>query len=48
VRTEESYDGLIARVFRRSLQKALDEALDRGLRYLKTEVERQTAASAPG
>jgi hypothetical protein len=48
VRTEESYDGLIARVFRRSLQSMLDGALERGLRYLKTEVERQTAASAPG
>jgi uncharacterized protein YndB with AHSA1/START domain len=47
VRTEESYDGLVAHVFRGSLQKTLDEALERGLRCLKTEVERQTAASAP-
>jgi uncharacterized protein YndB with AHSA1/START domain len=49
VRSEESYDGLVAHIFRRSLQKTLDRALERGLRYLKTEVERQSAAAgAPG
>jgi uncharacterized protein YndB with AHSA1/START domain len=42
VRTEESYEGLVARLFRRSLQKTLDRALADGLRYLKTEVERRT------
>jgi hypothetical protein len=44
VRTEESYDGLVARVFRGSLKKTLDSALERGLRYLKAEVERQGPA----
>ena len=40
VRTEESYDGLMARVLRRSLQKMLDAALANGARYLKAEAER--------
>jgi hypothetical protein len=39
VRTEESFDGLLARVFHGSLQKKLDAALADGLRYLKAEVE---------
>jgi hypothetical protein len=39
VRTEESYDGLIGRLLRRSLQKTLDRALAEGLGFLKTEVE---------
>jgi hypothetical protein len=39
VRTEESYDGLPARLLRRSLQKTLDRALVDGLRYLKNEAE---------
>jgi uncharacterized protein YndB with AHSA1/START domain len=39
VRTQESYDGLVARLLRRSLQKTLDRALDDGLRHLKAEVE---------
>jgi uncharacterized protein YndB with AHSA1/START domain len=43
VRTAESYDGLVARLFRRSLQKVLDKALESGLRSLKGEVERRTA-----
>jgi uncharacterized protein YndB with AHSA1/START domain len=43
VRTEESYEGLIARLFRRPLQKTLDEALEEGLRHLKAEAERRTA-----
>jgi uncharacterized protein YndB with AHSA1/START domain len=42
VRTEESYDGFVARRFRGQLQKRLDRALDDGLRHLKTEVERRT------
>ena len=41
VRTEESYEGLVARLGRRSLQKTLDRALDDGLQDLKTEVERR-------
>jgi hypothetical protein len=41
VRTEESYEGLVARVLRGSLQKTLDKALEQGLAHLKTEVERR-------
>jgi hypothetical protein len=43
VRTEESYDGLVARLFRARLQKTLDGALESGLRHLKAEAERRTA-----
>ncbi len=39
-RTEESYDGLVARVLRRSLQKMLDTALTDGAGYLKAEAEK--------
>jgi len=42
VRTEESYDGPIASLFRSRLQKTLDGALVAGLRHLKTEAERRT------
>jgi uncharacterized protein YndB with AHSA1/START domain len=50
VRTEESYVGLVARLFRRPIQKTLDRALADGLRYLKAEVERHptTEDSRPG
>jgi hypothetical protein len=41
VRTEESYDGVVARLFRRRLKKTLDGALESGLRHLKTEAERR-------
>jgi hypothetical protein len=44
VRTEESYDGLVARLLRGSLQKTLDRALADGLRYLKEELEGSEAA----
>ncbi len=40
MRTEESYDGLVARLLRRSLQKTLDAALADGARYLKAEAEK--------
>ena len=40
VSTEESYEGLVARVLRRSLQKTLDAALADGVRQLKAEAER--------
>ena len=43
VRTEESYEGLVAGLFRRPLQKTVDKALADGLRYLKAEVERTTS-----
>lgn len=39
VRTEESYDGLVARLLRRRLQKTLDSTLDDELRHLKAEAE---------
>lgn len=43
VRTEESYEGLTARLLRGSLQKTLDRALDDGLQDLKAEVERRAS-----
>jgi hypothetical protein len=39
VRTEESFDGLLARVFRGRLQRTLDTSLDNELRHLKAAVE---------
>jgi uncharacterized protein YndB with AHSA1/START domain len=42
VRTEESYSGFTAHLFRGRLQKALDNALESGLRHLKVEAERRT------
>jgi hypothetical protein len=47
VKTEEPYEGLIARVFRGSLQKTLDTALADGLRHLKVEAERQCTRLRP-
>jgi carbon monoxide dehydrogenase subunit G len=41
VRTTESYDGLVARVFKRPLQRTLDAALQSGLQHLKVEIERR-------
>jgi hypothetical protein len=43
VRTEESYEGLVARVFRRSLQKTLHKALADGVRHLKAAAEHDGA-----
>lgn len=43
VRTEESYDGLVARIFRGRLQKSLEGSLESGLEHLKAEAERRTA-----
>lgn len=40
VRSEESYDGLVARLFRGRLQTTLDSALADGLRYLEAEAVR--------
>jgi uncharacterized protein YndB with AHSA1/START domain len=45
VRTEESFDGLLARLFRGRLQKTMDGALRDGLRHLKVEVERLERAA---
>ena len=44
VKTQESYEGLVARVFRGQLQKTLDQALAEGLRHLKVEAERRPGA----
>jgi len=41
VRTEESYDGLVARIFKGPLKKTLDRALRDGLERLKLETERR-------
>jgi uncharacterized protein YndB with AHSA1/START domain len=41
VRTEESFSGLLPRLMRGRLQKALDDALESGLRQLKAEAERR-------
>ena len=39
--TEESYDGLVARLLRGRLQRALDSALHGELVHLKAEAERR-------
>ena len=44
-RTEESYDGLVARVLRRSLQKMLDNSLADVASSLKAEAEKDPAGS---
>jgi uncharacterized protein YndB with AHSA1/START domain len=41
VRTEESYTGLLARVFRGPIRKTLEKALREGLQHLKAEAERR-------
>jgi hypothetical protein len=41
VRTEESYDGLVAYLLRSRLQKTLEGGLESGLRHLKAEAERR-------
>jgi hypothetical protein len=41
VRTEESFDGLLARLFRGRLQRTLDATLESELRHLKAEVEQR-------
>ena len=40
VRTEESYEGLLAGLFRARLQSMLDDSLHSGLLHLKAEAER--------
>ena len=40
VRTEESFDGLLARLFAKSLQRMLASSLAKGLEALKMECER--------
>ena len=46
VLNEESWDGVLAHLFRRSLQKALDKATADGLTRLKAEAERRANARA--
>jgi uncharacterized protein YndB with AHSA1/START domain len=46
VLNEESWDGLLARLFRRSLQKVLDKASASGLERLKAEAERRAKSRA--
>ncbi len=41
VSTEESLEGLAARVLRRPLQRSLQKALEAGLEHLKAEAERR-------
>jgi hypothetical protein len=41
VRQEESWDGIVARVLRRSLQRTLDRSLESGLQHLQAESERR-------
>jgi hypothetical protein len=41
VETEESFSGLLARLFRGSLQKTLDRSTEQGLEHLKREAERR-------
>lgn len=42
-RTEESYEGFVARIFRWPLQKMLDRTLTDGVRHLKVEAESRDA-----
>jgi hypothetical protein len=44
VETEESWEGLLARLLRGPFQKALKQSIDSGLAELKTEVERTAQA----
>ena len=46
VRSEESYDGLVVRIFRGLLQQRLDVAFANGLRHLKVEAERRATHQA--
>jgi uncharacterized protein YndB with AHSA1/START domain len=46
VRTEESLEGLVARLFRDRLRKMLKSSLDAGLRHLKAEAERKSPTRA--
>jgi hypothetical protein len=43
VTTYESWEGLIARLFRGAGQKTVEKAIQTGLRYLKAEAERRSS-----
>lgn len=42
VQTEESWEGLLPRIFRGRMQKMLHDSIDSGLRHLKAEAERRS------
>jgi uncharacterized protein YndB with AHSA1/START domain len=44
VRTEESWEGLVARILRGRMQKMLEDAIASGLRHLKAEAEQRSAS----
>jgi hypothetical protein len=44
VRSEESWEGLLVRIFRGRMQQSLQHSLDAGLRHLRTEAERRAAS----
>jgi hypothetical protein len=46
LKTEESFSGLLARVFRRQLQRTLDKSLHDGLGHLKRHAESRGEASS--
>jgi hypothetical protein len=46
VETDESFSGLLARLFRRPLQRTLDKSLHDDLDYLKREAEHRSAAAS--
>jgi hypothetical protein len=48
VTTYESWEGLIARVFRSACQKTVDRAIQTGLRYLKAETELRSSGGPSG
>jgi hypothetical protein len=41
IRTEESWEGLVTRIFSGKMQKTLEKAINSGLQYLKAEAERR-------
>lgn len=45
VRTEESFDGLIVRLFAGMMQRMLESSLEKGLAALKKECERRAGAA---
>jgi uncharacterized protein YndB with AHSA1/START domain len=42
VSSAESWEGIVARVFRKRMQRTLDRAMEDGLLHLKAEAERKT------
>jgi hypothetical protein len=44
VNTEESVEGLLARLFKRPLQRTMNKSIENGLNALKAEAERRTTS----